>query len=249
VVERAEGQMKRAESNNLLSIPSGVEVSEIGLKITGRLSYDQWADMMKGIQRAHRSMLWVLGDGFVYGEAKFGEAFSQAIEEYSRESARNAMWVSSQIPPVRRLTALSWSHHQQVASLPADEQGKFLKSAVEKRLTVHELRAAVRLFRTPAPKLDWHETGDGPEVVPDPEPEFEEVAEVRHSYAETTEQVRADFTPAPPVDPEKEFRHLFSLVKALRIAERGDDDKTALRLRTSLDFFIARHERCEERGE
>ena len=68
MVARSAKEMSAKRKHNLLAVPKGVEVSEIGLKITGRLSYDQWADMMKGIQRAHRSMLWILGDGFVYGE-------------------------------------------------------------------------------------------------------------------------------------------------------------------------------------
>src|SRR5262249_16957253 len=103
-----------------------------------------------------------------------------------------------------------------------------------------------RLFRNPPPKLDWHETGDVPEVVPDLEPEFEEVATVRHSYQETVEHVRADFTPEPPVDTAAAFRHLFALVKALRLAEKGDDVPEGAGLRRSLDVFIATHERREE---
>lgn len=234
--------MKRARKNNLLAIPKGVEVSEIGLKITARLSYDQWADMMKGIQRAHRSMLWILGDGFVYGEGKFGEAFSQAIEDYSRESARNAMWVSARVDPVRRITALSWSHHQQVASLPADEQDKFLRAAVEKHLSVHELRSAVSLSREPEPKIDWQEARDPPDVSVDGE-----------EYPEVEEQILPASSEWPDV--EREFKHLLQLCKALLVAERGDlakgikpDEGQTGRLRESLACFIAKYER-EERGE
>jgi hypothetical protein len=173
--------VKSARKHNLLAVPRGVEVSEIGLKITAKLSYDAWADMMKRVQRAHRSMLWILGDGFVYGEGRFGQLFSQAIEEHSEETARNAMWVSSQVPPVRRLTALTWSHHQQVASLEPREQGRFLQEAVDHGWRVHELREAVKAFKLllePEPKPDYQEPPDPPEVVVDCEvAEYSEVGE------------------------------------------------------------------------
>jgi hypothetical protein len=227
------GEVKQSE--NLLALPRGVEVTPTGLKITGRLSYDQWAEMMKGLQRAHRSMLWVLGDGFVYGEARFGEAFSQAIEDYSQESARNAMWVSARVEPVRRITVLSWSHHQQVASLPADEQSKFLQAAVEKKLSVSELRAAVRLFRTPEPKkIDWQEPADPPEVIASNDGEGEE-------YEEFGEQI---FSPSSQRSIlESDFKHLFALCRALLVAQRGDlsrgikpSEDDAIRLWTALTF-------------
>jgi hypothetical protein len=234
--------MKRKGQKNLLTVPRGVEVTPVELRITGKLSYQQWSQMMKGLQRAHRSMLWVLGDGFVYGEGRFGEAFAQAIEEYSRESARNAMWVSAMVPPVRRLTDLSWSHHQAVAHLPADEQAKFLKAAVEKNFTVGELRAAVRLSQDPEPKPDWQEPRDPPDdviITNDEEP--------AHEYEETREQIVTPIGRANNV--EFEFKHLLDLVKALRDAVHGNlaagvepDEGVANRLWAALECFIAEHE-------
>ncbi len=237
--------MNQAKKHNSLMVaPPGVQISPVGLQIKAKLSYSQWSELVGGLQRAHRSILWLLGDALCWGEDTFGEEFSQAISEYSRGAQYNATWVSRQIEISRRRENLSWSHHAEVAMLDRDEQDRFLQEAIDHGWGVHELRGAVRLFRNPPPKLDWHETGD---VPPGPQPEFQEVSELRHSYyTETAEQVRADFTPAPPVDVRAEFRHLFGLVRALRIAERGHDDQTAVRLRTSLDIFISQHERQEQ---
>jgi hypothetical protein len=195
-------------------------------------------------------MLWILGDGFVYGEGRFGEMFSQAIEDYSQESARNAMWVASRIEPVRRLTALSWSHHQQVASLEPREQDRLLALAAERKLSVTELRAAVRLFREPEPpKPDWQEPADPPEVVT-------YVSEGEEGNGAPTEQPsREELSQDRENSLLADFQHLLQLCKALLTAERGDlvrglkpNEEEAVRLRTALGFFIAEHDRKGEWG-
>ena len=119
--------------------------------------------------------------------------------------------------------------------LKPDEQDKFLQAAVEKKLSVHELRAAVRLLQKPQPKIDWQEPADSPEI---PMPETEE-------YPEVEEQI----LPCERPDIEREFKHLLNLVKALLVAERGNlargskpNEQEAIRLRTALDLFIAEHE-------
>jgi hypothetical protein len=242
----------KGEQNSLMVPPKGVEITATGLKINGRLSYEEWFELGKNLQGIHRSVLFWLGDWLSWGEAKWGEKYAQAVERtgYAAQTLANAQWVAKKIEFSRRIRELSWSHHQEISYLDDKaEQDRFMREAVESRLTVSELRQQIRLFRNPPPKLDWHETGDGPDVPPDPQPEFEEVAEVRHSYyQETTERIGADFTPAEQVDTGSAFRHLFSLVKALRIAEKGRDDQAAVRLRTSLDVFIASHERREEQA-
>lgn len=218
----------------LLTVPKGVRVSEVGLEITAKLSYEQWADMMKGVQRANRSMLWVLGDGFVWGENMFGQEFSQAIEDYySKESARQAMRVSLAIEPGRRLPALSWSHHQAVASLKPKEQDKLLAAAAKHNLSVKVLRQQVENFKAmlkPEKKRDWQEPADSPEIIPASDEEIEESGE--QIAVAATRQSNIEF----------EFKHLIGICKALRAAEKGHDDDDAARLRSALDHFLAEHE-------
>jgi hypothetical protein len=62
------------------------------LKITARLSYEQWEDMVGGLQRIHRSILWLIGDALCYGEQRWGEKYSQAIEAtgYAVQTLMNA---------------------------------------------------------------------------------------------------------------------------------------------------------------
>jgi hypothetical protein len=225
-----------ARNHNLLAIPKGIEVSPVGLKITARLSYEQWEDMVGGLQRIHRSILWLIGDALCYGEQRWGEKYSQAIEAtgYAVQTLMNAKWVSSRVEFSYRKENLSWTHHLQVAALEPDEQRRFLQEAVDHDWGVQELRAAVRLFKEPEPKIDWQEVRDPPDVSVDGE-EYEEVGE----------QI---FQPARP-NLEADFRHLLQLCKAYLTAEQGDlargikpNEENAIRLRTALEVFISEHD-------
>src|SRR5262245_38089988 len=108
----------KEEQNSLMVLPPGVEVTAIGLRITGNLSYQQWHDMMEKLQGLYHSISWVLGDGFVWGEERFGERFSQAIANYSQQTLYNAHSVAKRVPGYRRTVNLSFSHHAEVAHLP-----------------------------------------------------------------------------------------------------------------------------------
>jgi hypothetical protein len=237
-------------NHNLLAVPQGVEVSPVGLKIRARLSYEQWEDIVGGLQRIHRSILWLIGDALCYGEQRWGEKYSQAIEAtgYAVQTLMNAKWVSSQVQFSYRKENLSWTHHLQVAGLEPDEQRRFLQEAVDHDWGVQELRAAVRLFKEPEPKLDYQEPQDPPEIVPDLEPEFEEMEGVRSQsyYPEYPERI-GDLAP-PRVNIEADFIRLLGICRALRIAEKQGNGVEATRQRTAMDFFLAEIDRREERA-
>jgi len=135
--------------NNFWVVPRGVEITETGLTINAPLSYAEWESLGFRLQRAHRSILWILGDWLVWGQDHFNEEFSQAIEArgYSVQTLLNAQWVASRVAPRSRRRELSWSHHLEIASLPVSDQDKFLQEAVDQDWGVRELRDAVREFK------------------------------------------------------------------------------------------------------
>jgi hypothetical protein len=65
------------------------------------------------------------------GERKYGEKYSQAVEENvgSYGSLRNAVYVSERFDLSRRRDNLSWSHHAEVAALDPHEQNDWLDRA------------------------------------------------------------------------------------------------------------------------
>ena len=237
---------RKKESDLPVSFP---EVSFQGQALVlNAMPFERWLELGKVLGQIEGAVQFWIGDYLNAGEKAYGEKYSQAVDAKEADRWKHYAWVARSVKSVYRKHHLSYKHHEVVAPLEtAAEQTKWLDDAIKNNWSVSELRQRIRLFREPPPKLDWHETGEGLDVAPDPEPEFQEVADVRHSYyTETAEHVRADFAPAPPVDTASAFRHLFALVKALRTAEKGHDDATAVRLRTSLDIFIAQHERREE---
>ena len=235
------------EKSALVVPPKGVEILPVGLKIKGKLSYEEWADLVQTHQRLHRVILWRLGDLLVWGEDAFGEEFSQVISDYAKQTQYNAMWVARRVDFSRRREILSWSHHAEVAHLPADEQDKFLELATEKRWKVVELRQAIRLSKVPEPRLDFHDEPEPPAIPVQAEPEFADM-EVRPQryYPEYPERVVAEVS-SEKASADGDLRHLIDLCRALRTAVLGDlsrgvkpDAAAASRYWGALDAFLAR---------
>ena len=53
-------------------------------------------------------------------------------------------WVSKHVPPERRRSDLSWSHHRLIANLPAEYQIKMLTKAADEHLATREVGRILR---------------------------------------------------------------------------------------------------------
>lgn len=153
--------------------------SDIGLDLPADISWAEWEALGDGLAHVERTLKWALGDWLLAGEARFGEAAYGAapvvaLFEAARETIRKAMWVCERIPPVRRRTALSFGHHDAVASLDPAVADELLDRAEAEKWTRAQLRAAVRDERaipataTPADPQESAETAsvaaDGTEM-------------------------------------------------------------------------------------
>lgn len=120
--------------------------AEVGLVITGNPSYEEWEECGKLIQRAGKAAMFWIGDWLWYGEKKYGDTYSQAIEDtgLDYDTLKAAKWVCGRIELVRRRTNLSFSHHREVASLEPKEQEHWLGEASQKGWSQKELRSAIR---------------------------------------------------------------------------------------------------------
>lgn len=131
-----------------------VETVDVALTETswvpqGDMSYEQWADAFGRLQRMNRCCNWWLGDALIWGEAHYGDRYTQAIELTGLEvqTLMNVTSVARRVEPERRRESLSWSHHEVVASLPAAEQDRWLEEAEQEGMTRNRLRS--RLSGTP----------------------------------------------------------------------------------------------------
>lgn len=127
-----------------LSIP-GV-ITETGLELPPDLTYDEWESVGRTLQRIERSVMWWVGDWLNYGERKYGETYSQALDttDYAYQTLADAAWVASKVEPSVRNENLSWNHHRAIAPLPIAEQEQWLEKAVANQWGYRELRDALQ---------------------------------------------------------------------------------------------------------
>lgn len=121
-------------------------LTRVGLKLNKDLTYDVWAEVGQTLRDFHRCSLWWLGDWLNYGERKYGETYSQAIDEteYDYQTLANCAWICTAIEFSRRRETLSFSSHADVAAMKPEDQDRWLDRAEQKGWGHKELRAAIR---------------------------------------------------------------------------------------------------------
>lgn len=110
------------------------------------LDLEGWLHQVGLFKLMHGAVQFWLGDALRFGEERFGELHTQALEEHSYQTLANVMWVSKAIPGSRRREAevLSWSHHAEVAALEPEQQESWLERAQGEGMSVRQLRAGIR---------------------------------------------------------------------------------------------------------
>ncbi len=113
------------------------------------LDHPTWVQAGRKLGALGRGGQWWVGDWLLYGSFRWGQKYAEAarITGYDAGSLRNMAWMASQFPPQRRRTSLTWGHHAAVAGLGISEQERWLDVVSAERLTVADLRAALRAER------------------------------------------------------------------------------------------------------
>lgn len=137
--------------NALLALPTGAEISSVGLSLGDSLTREQWNEVGQQLSRCGGALQWWVGDWLNYGEKQYGE-IKDSVESlgFKYSTATTWAWVAREIEPSRRLESLSWSHHHAAASHPdKKERRNLLATKTEDgkevpKYTVKEIRDAVR---------------------------------------------------------------------------------------------------------
>lgn len=129
-----------------LAIP-GV-YANTSLPLPAGLSFEEWSEIGRRLQKGATGIMWWLGDWWAYGEHAYGERAAQSLEsEYAFQTFRDAGWVSRRVDTSRRRDVLSWSHHKEVAALEPEEQDRLLEEAEADGWTRNDIRQAVRRLK------------------------------------------------------------------------------------------------------
>lgn len=122
------------------------QIQSISLDLRDDLEYEEWVEIGEALTNSAKHIMWWLGDWWNYGDRKYGELASQALDfgiPYSTFS--NAAYVANKIPLERRVPELSWTHHHEVAYIEDNKKiDSLLKEAYENQYSIRELRATVK---------------------------------------------------------------------------------------------------------
>lgn len=120
--------------------------TSVGMETDGDPSFAEWERAGAFLQQADAAVQWWVGDWLLYGESKWGEAYTQAVEATGLrpETLKACQWVASKFNKVRRRTNLQFSHHRDVAALDPADADRLLDQAESEGLSTRELRAKVK---------------------------------------------------------------------------------------------------------
>lgn len=135
----------RPEPSDMVVVFRG-EMTETGYRLPPDLTFEEWASEAPTLIRVAQSAMWWLGDYLAYGEARWPDKWAQVIEAtgYSEQTLKNALWVSTRIPPSERRLDVPFSQHRAVASLDPQPRRKLLDEAATRNLSEYEVRTRVR---------------------------------------------------------------------------------------------------------
>lgn len=138
---------------NELSNTFAADVSPVGWQPSTPLSFDEWESVGNTLLAIDKSLNWWVGDWLNYGEAKWGEMYSQAeaVTGWGYDRLARAKWVASKVPFCLRRQTLSWTCHLNVAHLlTTTEQKEWLDKAETEGLHSAELKKAIKQASLPA---------------------------------------------------------------------------------------------------
>lgn len=122
------------------------KVTKTSLEIKSGATFEEWDKIGHTLKTFYRANKWWIGDWLNFGERKYGETFSQALDEtdFEYHTLQNYKYVANRIEMSRRRDNLSFSHHSEVASLEPKEQEKWLAMAEKEGWDRAEMRRQIR---------------------------------------------------------------------------------------------------------
>lgn len=137
---------------NDLATLADCEISRTGLTMPENMPVERWQEIGCYLKDIDGAVRWWIGDWLNYGEKRYGEMYSQALDatDYAYGSLANAKHVASKYEISCRHENLSFEHHY--VALGAEDPQAALQWALEngkdgKPATVKELREYVRGLR------------------------------------------------------------------------------------------------------
>lgn len=125
---------------------SSFRLHKNGLSAIGTPTFEQWEECGKFIKKAEGSVHFWIGDWLNYGEQKWGEMYSQAMDhtQYDYGTLRNDKYIADKVDLSLRSDNLSRGHAQEIASLPNEEKEYWAKEIAKEPIPVRELKQKIK---------------------------------------------------------------------------------------------------------
>ena len=137
-----------------IGLPNGATISRTALVLPSDFSIEEWQALGAKLGVFEESIQWWLGDWWHYGAHAYGERKAKVKAKgafpYAFGTLMNWGWVAGKVATSLRREALSWSHHELIASYPPDEQKKWLDKAEKCEWSVEQLGQEFTKLRTDA---------------------------------------------------------------------------------------------------
>ena len=127
-------------------VVSAIAWDSVALHIPESTSFTEWSELGRTLQQMEKSVMWWIGDWLRFGERKYGETYTEAVEAtgYADGTLRDAKWVANAFEVSERTDNLSWTHHREVASLPKQERAEVLALAAAEGLSTRDVKSIAK---------------------------------------------------------------------------------------------------------
>jgi hypothetical protein len=122
----------------------------LALDLPGDTTFDEWVAIGRRLCLGSQALQWHIGDWWAFGDHRYGDRAKAAAEGlFGREfgSLMNLATVARTFETSRRREHLTFTHHVEVASLPAETAEELLEKAEREHLSTRDLRREVQAIR------------------------------------------------------------------------------------------------------
>lgn len=168
---RGEGERLEAGFMPLAVLEEGGIITRVSLRLDDPdFPYEKWRELGRAFGAVKRTTSFLIGDWLNFGDRVYGDlTYNDASEltGLTPETLMNYASVCRKVARRRRREALSFAHHQAVASMEPQEQIEWLTRAEEQGWFRADLRREIAESRAPAAEAAASQTQLVPPVPPE----------------------------------------------------------------------------------
>jgi len=133
--------------DDTLRLPPGALFTPVALLIPEDFPMNQWQKAGGTLKKLAKGTQWWVADWLNFGEARYGEKYSQYIEDLGLAAGtiNNYQSIGGRMPPERRREELSFGHHESVLAVEDPAlQDELLQKSIDENWTRDQLRQFIK---------------------------------------------------------------------------------------------------------